>query len=1126
MTLIKKTTASAALVALTSGLFVNGASADSASEIQAAEKLAAAGIVVKQSNTADYQLGRQVLRQEIAAVARGIAKVEKTSTCTNLFKDVSATKPNTWACYTVEALANAGLIAKNANFRPEANITKAEAVGMIVKARYGNEYNPVSGAGEWQKQVVDFAVSKGIASQFTNYNTPATRGFVFEVAAKTLPEDSDKLLCELFGTCKDDKPEKPTVDSDKAIQRNDSNLNVSLSAQSPSNGMVAANSPRAVLLAFDVTAGKEDVTLKKALLKFTGTGNEGSIQDLSVYVDDVKVTRNSGTFNSRLESNLSFDKDTVIKAGETKTLFVTGNIVPVAKQGETVTYNQMLRVSLDNLEASATVTGAKLTGATLTPYLVSNKAELEADSSVAKGNLYIGKEDLIYVFNLKEKNKREDVTVKTLTFEKTDGSDKTDLDNLSNLSLTVNGKKVDATFTYKKNKIVVNLNETVKAGQRVTFALRGEMIDGLTDKLWLQLNTSGIYVIGNTTWVSSNVTWKLEAIEKSIVGSSINFSFNREGSNEVSENSDDVKVGDLVFVTKTDYNADIRILVDKDKESLFDGLELDSTIVSKDFVKKSTKPGIKYDIVKEAEKSTAEKISYLFKDVSLPKGTTKLPLTIDVKENVLWTESSKDINFKVEFDNLRDEALDKDVDTSVLNNKTLSKTVNIVKSGLTVVNKKVTDTRTTTKGNPEVVLYKGSINVNGSEDITIDNMTLNVDSSNKTVSLNNKLSGVTLNIGGKTFSGNVSGDEILFNSVFATIQKGAKNVEFLVTSVLSERDVTAEETLEVISLWMDLSAVKSNPSFETLTKVKNKNNTLSTVVSLTEKTNLEVISNKTIEKTIVAGTQNAEIGSFRLKSTSSKIYVKNLELTSVITPDSATDVNSISNIRLMNGSETLQVAELETGKIVFKNFELPALSSDTTLTVVADLPAIADEGGAEKTFIWTIKINNVTLTSDDALIQDKDTGSKMVTIVPAKVTVASTDRLWDKDEFAAVKVTVSKDNSSKLNPIKLKSLEFSKDISTDKVATIIVNGKTINVAEKAEIGKVKKDDSESKLLTLKDDHLVDVTDLNEFNIQIILKTGESLSNLYLNKVNFESKFNFSNSSDNEVYLGSYTAPKQ
>jgi hypothetical protein len=48
--------------------------------------------------------------------------------CDNSFTDVSATTPNDWACYTVEALLDAGLIAANPQFNPEREITKAEAI--------------------------------------------------------------------------------------------------------------------------------------------------------------------------------------------------------------------------------------------------------------------------------------------------------------------------------------------------------------------------------------------------------------------------------------------------------------------------------------------------------------------------------------------------------------------------------------------------------------------------------------------------------------------------------------------------------------------------------------------------------------------------------------------------------------------------------------------------------------------------------------------------------------------------------------------------------------------------------------------------------------------------------------
>jgi hypothetical protein len=162
MNLFKKTIATVALLALVSGLFSTGANAYSQAQVEAANYLASKSIVVNHSdNPAAYNLDQSVLRQEIAAVARGVAGLPKNTTYKGVFKDVTATTPNDWAWASVEALADNGLIAVNENFRPETNISRAEAVGMIVKAVYGNEYefnNSLSTT--WQQQVVAFAVSK------------------------------------------------------------------------------------------------------------------------------------------------------------------------------------------------------------------------------------------------------------------------------------------------------------------------------------------------------------------------------------------------------------------------------------------------------------------------------------------------------------------------------------------------------------------------------------------------------------------------------------------------------------------------------------------------------------------------------------------------------------------------------------------------------------------------------------------------------------------------------------------------------------------------------------------------------------------------------------------------------
>ncbi len=160
-------------------------------DVEYANKLAEKWIINDHSeNPSNYNLNDSVLRQEIAAVARWVYESRlwkeiwslKKDTCDNIFWDVSSTKPNTWACYSVEALVDNDLIAKNTNFRPEDKITKAESLGMLIKA-IGFEYSYNSDLNtSWQEQIVDFSVKNWVIASFNDYDAEATRWWIFEVA--------------------------------------------------------------------------------------------------------------------------------------------------------------------------------------------------------------------------------------------------------------------------------------------------------------------------------------------------------------------------------------------------------------------------------------------------------------------------------------------------------------------------------------------------------------------------------------------------------------------------------------------------------------------------------------------------------------------------------------------------------------------------------------------------------------------------------------------------------------------------------------------------------------------------------------------------------------------------------
>jgi hypothetical protein len=103
--------------------------------IDAANNLAERSVISdKSSNPSSYNLNDNVLRQEIGLIAMRIAGLNKKTTCSGIFSDLTATTPNDWACIHIEPLVESELISKNNNFRPEENITKAESLKMLIKA--------------------------------------------------------------------------------------------------------------------------------------------------------------------------------------------------------------------------------------------------------------------------------------------------------------------------------------------------------------------------------------------------------------------------------------------------------------------------------------------------------------------------------------------------------------------------------------------------------------------------------------------------------------------------------------------------------------------------------------------------------------------------------------------------------------------------------------------------------------------------------------------------------------------------------------------------------------------------------------------------------------------------------
>ena len=482
MNLFKKATATIALVTLVSGIFSTGAYASSSTEIEAANALAVKGYIVDHSSdTAAYNLNQNVLRQEIAAVARGVAGLEKKTTCDNKFSDVSATKPNTWACLSVEALLDAGLVAANPTFRPEAQITKAESVGMMVKAAFGSEYAFDATLGtSWMEQVVAFAVSKGIVASFTNYDTPATRGFVFEAGNNAILASNEVVsacdeVSQLLGLC-DDTTTTGTgtttwtgTTGTGIVVSSDADITVELSPESmtaksiPSNGTVSFGK-------LDFTAGNVDTSLTSVKLVRTGLGDRADFSRVWLEKDGNRVSGRQTVWSDE-SVYVTFSPALAIKAGETVTLDIVATLAASTTGSQ---HSFTIKASTDVVASNPIVGNFPITTALMTtanytvvPVVYSTAGSTSTYRSGDK-NVELGQ------FKL-QNNATNDkaVSFKSITL-RNDGTGDASA-NLSNLSIYKNGVKVSSGATIDGKNVTFAVTDTVDFGRTETYYVRADV---------------------------------------------------------------------------------------------------------------------------------------------------------------------------------------------------------------------------------------------------------------------------------------------------------------------------------------------------------------------------------------------------------------------------------------------------------------------------------------------------------------------------------------------------------------------------------------------------------------------------------------------------------------------------
>jgi len=960
------------------------------------------------------------------------------------FSDLSASD---WACkYAETALAN-GMVAGNDNFRPDEFVSMIEGLKMVFQAR---ELERDDNA-DWRAGYVDAAVEMGIATPFTNYDDAVTRGQMFIWAVEAIDAGSeeevaieDDLLCGILGTCSDDTTtvEAPVEDDDTTVEApvvtTGGTATVSLSPLSPSNGLAAVNTPRVAMLAFDVTAGDTDVTLEQVTLYHVGLGNRDNVDDVTIYDSrnaSVSKTRN---FNEN-DLDISFDRDVVVQAGTTQTFTIGATL---NDNGST---NTTYQIELGALEASATVSGAGIIGAALTPTNVSNSALLEVEDDTASESIDIGEEVTLAGFTVEEKNDNEDVLIRTITLVQ-NGS--VSPEYIEDLVLEADGIVVASDlFVDGDDELVINLDYVLAADDEVDFELMGVITGDVNETVhFIFEEDDAIFATGMNTGFNIGFEAGKEpttadiATEETIEGAEINVVFDKSDIDETKVDVDDVLVGTLELTANSnDYEIEeIQVTVTGSAgTTAIEDLNLDGT-------------------------SFDDQIGniYIFEDIILTQGVTEvLPLEFDVVDNVAL--NGTDVIFEVQLTRIEDDENNitytvggtNDISDILSSNSFDTQNIDIETSNYELTQTALTQREVVLANGVEVILYKGKLNIGDADSVEFRDIDFPVALSGAGYDLEDILDSAELNIGGETDDADIEANSIEFNSLNIEVPAGATNVDVLLTAILEDNDDVANgDTMSVTLSNANIDA-KDSDNEDVVGAAAVVNASSATVVELNESGTLAIaIVNdddleEMVEEVVLTGTPAAVLAEVVIEADEEDVDIEELVIT--LTGTAASSFSTFSNVRIMDGATVIaDGAEVTQNgantRIEFEDFIITDGNDEINALLVADIEAISDEGGEAVVVAGDVMATITSVvaegeSSNDPIVADlsENEVSDAVNLVPALLTASVQTTLAEDDEDTIISFTIDEGSNDLDNDdLLIRSIEFTSNSEVAQIDTI------------------------------------------------------------------------------------------
>ena len=887
----------------------------------------------------------------------------------------------------------ARIVKNNPNLEPVAAFNTMKAEGVTKAASLADTVRPVSRielAILFQRAVAKYA------KQDSNDNSDADLNSI--ISGLTGDNDNNNQdngnATTTGNNNQDNSSATGNNNQDNNNNTQEDKLVVAVDPATPAEQYVPGTGSHIQVLKFDLTAGGKDVTVKAATVKLSGMINKDNIKNVYIEDENGVVLTNQRGFNTDYEARLVFDGNYVVKAGESKGLYLVMDV-----KNST---NELIKMSITDLDASSTVNGLPVVSNVIhtTAYsstTVKFVSDLTGEKEVANINnvLYVGdtnKEIMKFeLTNGGENNK--DVALKSIRFRGVETLE----GKIDNVKLLAGGTVVNATATVDGKYLTFNINNYVlKDGDTKTFYVHADVVGGeKDDRIQLYLDeTSDISAIEADT----NAATAISVDGSKAYGKAYKI---KEGDNLITKSSESPSSAyvpndeDDITVLVANVNTSSEMYVEKVRVYR-DNMTADSTDI------KRVKLYINDKYVDETDTTGSDSKGeyYEFSYYSNLKGANKFVVKVDTENNA---RDGKTIRFTINGDSIAfgsnaEYVASKNTVTNVKGSAT-SSTLTIKKPAISSVSETsgIADNEVLIAGAQNALVAKYTFQANNVRDVKVTDLTLDVTGDTDNIST------LSLAVNGQVVdTENVNGTSVTFNSVNVNVPRGSTAEVSVLATLTTSYNTGAAFQVTLPAQGVTAEDAKGNtvdsvPSTAIAGPLFNVKTSATLYVSADSNTPVEnvVAANPNVEQ---------EVARFKFKATDDDAQIQELALVNVsktftgdnatAAADATTGADAVVNkvVVYNTNGDKLGEATLTNGVAYFA-FANPVnltKDQDTVLVVKVKANAINDESNTNKTVRFAVLKPGVSIGTQQTKVISKANGEEVANVNYPSAAVANT----------------------------------------------------------------------------------------------------------------------------------------